>query len=145
MGQHVLVVDDDPKMLALVELALEEGGFQTVTAETALDGIKELRREEPDAVLLDLGLPDMHGRQLLERFRNDHPHIPVVVLTASDDVDEVVACMRLGASDFVKKPFDRTRPVTSVGNAVTQGKLRSRVETLSGELKERQGLSLIHI
>ena len=140
---RVLLVDDDPGILSLVRDILHEEGMPTVTAETGGEALARLRGESPDAAILDLFLPDVPGRDLLERFRLDHPHMPVVVLTGGGGVADAVECMRLGAFDFLQKPFERTRLVASVRNALAHGRLLRRVESLARELRESQGFDRI--
>ncbi len=142
-SEKVLLVDDDPKLLRLVEFYLRSEGFETISAATGAEALEMMRTESPVAVVLDLLLPDISGTDLLAEFQKNHPTIPVVVLTAKTDVEEVVECMRLGAVDYVRKPFDETRLVTCVRNASCQGRLLERVESLSSRLREREGFGSI--
>jgi DNA-binding NtrC family response regulator len=143
MTETILAIDDDPVILRLVEYHLSEAGFATVTAANGAEAIDAFERLEPATVILDLLLPDADGKDLLERFHRERPAVPVVVMTARDDVDEVVECMRLGAIDFVQKPFEETRFLTAVRNAVTQARLRARVEQLTSELRQGEGFRRI--
>ena len=143
MSEKVLLIDDDPKLLRLVEHHLSSEGFVTVSAATGAEALECLKTEEPAAIVLDLLLPDVSGTQLLAEFQKNHPTVPVVVLTAKTDVEEVVDCMRLGAVDYVQKPFDGTRLVTCVRNATCQGRLLERVASLSNRLREREGFGSI--
>ncbi len=143
MAEKILLVDDDPTILRLLEHALGREGLSTATAETGAEALEAIASQPPDVVVLDLVLPDASGRDLLAQFQDICPHVPVVVLTASDTVDDIVECMRLGASDYLQKPFDQTRVVTSVRNALRQGELRASVESLSGKLRSREGFAAI--
>jgi len=139
----VLLVDDDPKLLRLVEHELAEAGIESLTAETGKEALRRLKEEEPIAVVLDLLLPDIAGKDLLARLRRERPELPVVVLTAQGGVDDVVECMKLGAVDYVQKPFDAMRLVTSIRNAKTHGVLRARVRSLADELHRGEGFDAI--
>jgi two-component system response regulator AtoC len=139
----VLLVDDDPKLVRLVAFELEGVGVQTVTASSLREAWERIEEEEPAAVVLDLHLPDGSGKALLERLHQERPELPVVVLTAEGAVTEAVLCMKLGAVDFVQKPFDRERLVASVKNAVARGDLQARVEVLTRELRHADGLGAI--
>src|SRR5690606_7661966 len=120
-----------------------EEGLEAVVASTGAEALARLEEEEPTTVVLDLQLPDVHGRALLERLARDWPHLPVVVLTAEGAIQEVVECMRLGAVDFVQKPFDRERLVTSIRNAERRGALEARVSALTRELRRGEGFAAI--
>ena len=143
MNETILLVDDDPTILLLLEHCLKAEGLVTRTADTGAAATASIREQVPDAIVLDLVLPDASGIELLAQFQDLCPHVPVVVLTASDAVDDIVECMRLGAADYLKKPFDKTRVVTSLGNALRQGALRASVESLSGKLRSRDGFASI--
>ncbi len=143
MNRKVLLVDDDPEILLLVERILTEAGIESYVASNGEEALERLREELPSAIVLDLILPDTSGQVLLERFHQEHPSLPIVILTSQGDVDDVVGCMRLGAVDFVQKPFARTRLLTAVTNAHTQGMLKARVEQLAQELRQDQGFDRI--
>ena len=142
-GVHVLLIDDDPNLLELARFELEEAGYTCSTAETASAGLAMATAESPNAIVLDLGLPDERGEALLPKLSVSAPGSPVVVLTAEDDVERVVECMRLGALDFVPKPFDRQRLLTSIGNACRQGRLHARIADLSDALRENTGFARV--
>src|SRR5215210_2510141 len=104
----MLVVDDDLLNRTLLATSLEEEGY---TVETADDGqpALDLLRERPfDVVLLDLLMPEMDGYQVLEQMKADIHlgHIPVIVISALDELDSVVRCIEMGATDYLPKPFD---------------------------------------
>jgi two-component system phosphate regulon response regulator PhoB len=108
MRSRVLVVDDEPDLLELVRFNLAEEGFEVETAASAGDALERLRRTPaPDAVVLDLMLPDLPGTEVCRRIRSDAGlgGLPVIMLTAkSDEVDRIVG-FELGADDYVTKPF----------------------------------------
>ncbi len=143
LNGRVLLIDDDPTLLRLVEFHLQGEGFETVTASSGAQALARLAEGVPAAIVLDLMLPDLSGKDLLAKLHRDHPGIPVVVLTAQADVSVVVECIQLGATDYVQKPFDGTRLVTSVRNACSQARLKERVESLSSRLRERDGFAAV--
>lgn len=100
----VLVVDDEPPIRKLLRMGLESQGYQTLHAANAKTAL-ELLREKPDLVILDLGLPDMQGLDLLLRIRAVRPDLPVVVLSSRGDEAAKVAALDQGADDYVTKPF----------------------------------------
>ena len=126
----VVVVDDDPDMSDLVSSWVAEEGFAVEVFANAASLRSALEGAAPDVVLLDVELPDAHGLELLEEIRTAYPAMHVVMMTANRDVDTVVGAMRLGAVDYVAKPFDRTRVVTATRNAVERSRLSGRVKQL---------------
>ena len=139
----VLLIDDDPRLLALVAAHLEEAGLDVITAESGSHGLATLKREEPAVVVLDLGLPDIPGKKLLPMIRAEQPGTSVIMFTAREDFEDVVECMQLGAVDYLPKSADRTRLVTSIRNAMKQAELQARVASLTSELRKGDGFSAI--
>ncbi len=136
MTRPVLVVDDDESFLELLEFELADQDVELQRTRSAAEAREALHRRRFAAALLDLGLPDANGEELLASLRQQHPQMPCVVLTARDDVEQVVRCIQHGAVDYLTKPFDRMRLLTSLNNAITQGALRVRV----GELRHAGAL-----
>jgi len=101
---HLLVVDDEPQLLRSVIPALRAAGYQVTTAETGEDALATLAAEGCDAMILDLGLPDIDGKEVIRRMR-EWSEAPIVVLSARDIVQEKIEALDLGADDFVNKPF----------------------------------------
>jgi DNA-binding NtrC family response regulator len=101
----VLIVEDEPKMLRLLELNLTEEGYTTHTASDAETGLNTLRQEKIDLVVTDLKLPGMDGLEFLQAVKRADARIPVIVMTAYGTVETAVEAMKAGASDYVLKPF----------------------------------------
>ena len=101
---RILVVDDEPQIHRFLGPALEAAGYEHVRAETASDGLREIARKAPDVVVLDLGLPDMDGKQALEKARAFYKG-PIIILSARDRETEKIDALDLGANDYVEKPF----------------------------------------
>ena len=101
----ILVVEDEPKMLRLLELNLTEEGYTTLTAADAEAGLNTLRQEKIDLVVTDLKLPGMDGLEFLAAVKRTNAAIPVIVMTAYGTVETAVEAMKAGASDYVLKPF----------------------------------------
>jgi len=100
----VLVIDDEVQIRRLLRVTLEANGYRVVEAATGGDGIVEAAQRKPDAVVLDLGLPDLDGLAVLKRLR-EWSRVPVLILTVRDADDEKVAALDSGADDYVTKPF----------------------------------------
>jgi two-component system, OmpR family, KDP operon response regulator KdpE len=101
---QLLVVEDDERIRSALIRALRERGHAVSSAGTALAGLKQAVEERPDLVVLDLGLPDLDGRELLRMLRAVSA-VPVIVATARDDDESVVQALDAGADDYVLKPF----------------------------------------
>jgi two-component system, OmpR family, KDP operon response regulator KdpE len=100
----VLVVDDEPPIRRLLRTTLTAAGYRVAEAETAAAGLRSLAVEKPDLVILDLGLPDHSGIELIAEIRKAS-RVPIVVLSARHDERAKVAALDLGADDYVAKPF----------------------------------------
>jgi two-component system KDP operon response regulator KdpE len=100
----ILIVDDEPPIRRLLRTSLQAAGYRTLEAETGQDAIAQANRAKPDVIVLDLGLPDMDGLDVISAMRATHA-IPIVVLSAREDERGKVAALDLGADDYVTKPF----------------------------------------
>nr|WP_239016968.1 response regulator [Sphingomonas ginkgonis] len=104
-GLKVMVVDDDLHIRRLLHATLVRGGYQPVEAVSAAQALSHVRSEQPDAILLDLGLPDRDGLEIIGLLR-EQSAAPILVVSAREATDEKVAALDLGADDYVTKPFD---------------------------------------
>jgi len=104
-NSRVLVVDDEPAILRFLKPALEANGYELVTACTVAEAIRRIAADAPDIVLLDLGLPDGDGKDVIRRAR-EWSDVPIVVLSAREREAEKIEALDLGADDYVNKPFN---------------------------------------
>ncbi len=102
---RVLVVDDEHNLTELLSMALRYEGWDVRTASTGSAAVRAAKEFEPDAVALDMMLPDFDGLEVLRRMRGHSPNIPVLFLTAKDAVEDRVAGLTAGGDDYVTKPF----------------------------------------
>ena len=102
---RVLVVDDEPALTDLLSMALRYEGWEIRTASDGASAVRVAREFRPDAVVLDLMLPDLDGLEVMRRMRVDQAEVPVVFLTAKDAVEDRVAGLTAGGDDYVTKPF----------------------------------------
>ena len=100
----VLVIDDEIQIRRLLRLTLEGAGYKVFDAATGQDGLTEAAQRRPEAVILDLGLPDLDGLEVLKRLR-EWSRVPVLVLSVRDGEEEIVSALDLGADDYMTKPF----------------------------------------
>ncbi|MGL4542378.1 MAG: response regulator transcription factor, partial [Polymorphobacter sp.] len=115
-GARILIVDDELHIRRLLRAALERAGYAIAEAVTARELLSVLPIEQPDLVLLDLGLPDRDGLELLPLLGA----VPVIVVSARGSVDEKVAALDLGAVDYISKPFDSDELLARVRTALRQ-------------------------
>lgn len=101
---RILVIDDEPQIHRFLGPALDAAGYEPIRADTAAEGLKEIARKAPDAVVLDLGLPDLDGKEALVKARAFYEG-PIVILSARDRETEKIDALDLGADDYVEKPF----------------------------------------
>ena len=114
---RILIVDDDRALRDALRRALVLGGYETVPVESGEEALAEIARTEPDAVVLDIGLPDIDGLEVCRRLRDTGNRVPVLMLTARDAVADRIDGLDAGADDYLVKPFD-------------VGELRARIRAL---------------
>ncbi|MBI5905715.1 MAG: sigma-54-dependent Fis family transcriptional regulator [Deltaproteobacteria bacterium] len=140
---RILVVDDERMIRWSIQQALVKDGFAVSTVETGEEAVAQAADEPPDLVLLDITLPGMDGIEVLRRLKSQDPAITVVMLTAIEELKVVVEAMRLGAYDYVSKPFDLDRLRVIVQNALDRRELRQEVEFHRKESVRRYGFHRI--
>jgi len=102
---HVLVVDDEPPIRKLLRAGLGTQDYKVSDVENARQAYDQLQIEKPDLIILDLGLPDRNGLDLLRQLRNEGVDVPVIVLSSRTDEKGIVQALEIGADDYVTKPF----------------------------------------
>ncbi|HEX7022379.1 MAG TPA: response regulator transcription factor [Trueperaceae bacterium] len=102
--QHILIVEDDVDIGRLLTLELEDAGFSVTHCDSGIRGLSAIREENPDLIVLDLGLPDLGGAEIARRVRKTS-ETPMIILTAADDVGTKVELLNSGADDYLAKPF----------------------------------------
>ncbi|MGA6828084.1 response regulator transcription factor [Nitrospira sp. NS4] len=106
-AKKILIVEDEKDILQLVKLYLDKEGYRTVTASTGSEGLKQVRAEKPDLVVLDLMLPEIDGLEVCKRLRSapETAMLPIIMLTAKAEESDTIIGLELGADDYVTKPF----------------------------------------
>lgn len=132
----VLVIDDEIQIRRLLELTLKSNGYRVLLADTAQEGIRRAEMDRPEITILDLGLPDMDGIEVLKRIRQWSP-MPVVILSVRDSESVIVSCLDAGADDYLQKPFRTGELLARVRTA-----LRHRPGQPIKDLFESHGLSV---
>jgi two-component system NtrC family response regulator len=133
----VLLIDDDESVRRVVEYNLREDGYQVVTAADGRSGLQRFQEASVDLVLTDVRMPEMNGVELLAHLRAMQPDLPVIVLTAHGTIDSAVEAMKVGAFDYLTKPFSRDQLKASVRKALELGALASENRQLRQIVSER--------
>ncbi|RIX52984.1 DNA-binding response regulator [Paenibacillus nanensis] len=105
MRPHIVVVDDDDKIISMLRRSLAFEGYEVTTASNGAEGLKKLLTIEPDLLILDVMMPQIDGWEVCRRVRQGGSAVPIMMLTAKDDVIDRVKGLDLGADDYVVKPF----------------------------------------
>jgi two-component system KDP operon response regulator KdpE len=136
-GHRVLIVDDEPQILRFLRPALDAAGYDVIEAETGAAAIRDVATRAPDIVILDLGLPDMDGKEVITRLRA-WSEIPIIILSARDRESEKIAALDLGADDYIEKPFSIGELTARIRTA-----LRHKLKTTAGTDKvQSDGLTI---
>lgn len=114
----ILVVDDDPLFRWALSEVLERAGYRVHPAATGEDGLAAIRDCQPGVVLLDIGLPDLHGFRVLEAIHQVRPNLPVLMVTADPRPETRQQALRLGAYAYFEKPYDWTELLAAVSQAL---------------------------
>jgi len=129
---RILIVDDEPSLIAVLEPVLKAAGYEVTTAIDGASALSAVVRKEPDLVLLDLGLPDMDGKAVIGEVRAQRA-VPVIVISARHQESEKVAALDEGADDYVNKPFEIGELTARIRAAVRRAStLRSRPTRYQG-------------
>lgn len=104
MSMRILIVDDEPQIVRFLKPALHAAGYQTIVADRGSEALKSAALHAPDLILLDLGLPDIDGKEIIRQLRT-WSKVPIVVLSARDRETEKIEALDLGADDYINKPF----------------------------------------
>ena len=125
---RILVVDDEPQIQRFLKPALNAAGYEVVEAATGAEALKAVATAAPDVVILDLGLPDMDGKDVVAQLRG-WSEIPIIILSARDRESEKIASLDLGADDYVEKPFGIGELTARIRTALRRKNKESAVAT----------------
>ena len=129
----VLVIDDERPVLMTLDALLQRRGFAVQTVGTGASGMQAFRRWKPDVVLLDLGLPDADGLDVLRELRAEDAHVQVLILTANDSLANAIQSIKLGAFHFISKPYAAEELLSLMGRALEQRRLQRETVVLKEE------------
>jgi len=135
--ERILVIDDDKDLRFNLSSILKDEGYDVLAVEDGREALKILRGNCPDLVLLDMRLPEMDGMKILEKMKELNHNLAIIMLTAYTDVKDAVKAMRLGAYDYITKPFDNEELILTIKKALSARYLSREVEILRRRLGER--------
>lgn len=137
---HILIVDDTADSRALLSTRLKALGLHSEQAENGQEALQKLAEKPFDMVLLDIIMPDMDGYQVLSAIKSDlrFRHIPVIVISAIDEIDSVVRCIQLGAEDYLPKPFNPILLKARIEASLERKCLRDQEQTLMREIEQER-------
>jgi two-component system, LuxR family, response regulator FixJ len=136
-GKKVYVIDDDPAMRDSLDFLLGSGGFSVRVFDSAQVFLDELAKLEPGCVVTDVRMPGIDGMELLRRMRSGARKLPVIVMTGHGDVPLAVEAMKLGALDFLEKPFEDDRLIGMIETALSEQQDGSKSEAASADMAAR--------
>ena len=139
--ERILVVDDEYLIRWSLQQDLAKEGFEVMVAESGEEALRFVRESPPDLVLLDIQMPGIDGIQTLERIKEIDPETVVIMITAYGMVDTAVAAMKLGAHDYINKPYNLEGVKISIRKGLETNRLRSEVLRLREQASERFGMS----
>ncbi|MEM7531477.1 MAG: response regulator, partial [Chloroflexota bacterium] len=120
MASTILVIDDERNMRWVLEQALEKAGYDVVTAEDGQSGLLAFARNAVDLVLLDLKMPGQDGLSVLRTLRQRSAGVPMILMTAYATVPTAIEALKIGATDYIRKPFDLETVLTKVHDAIVK-------------------------
>ena len=137
MSEKVLIVDDEPGMRSLLTRVMEKEGYSSSACADGVEALQVFEGEEWDLVIADIDMPGMDGIELLKRIRNDRPQVPVLMITAYATVETAVEAMKLGAYDYITKPFAMDELKIVVGKVFERQKLLVQRDLLLAEIRSQ--------
>ena len=138
--KRVLAIDDEPSMTEWLKVLLEHAGYEVKTAHLGTRGEELFKSWAPDAVIIDMLLPDVDGIELVRKFKQLDPETEVIMITGQGNIPRSVEAVKAGAFDFLEKPIDAERLVDKIEKAIKQKSLVDENEQLKQRLMDRYGL-----
>lgn len=143
---RVLLIDDEPFYFKLIQKKLNESDYTLEYAKSSSEGLAKISSFDPELLIVDLMLPDMDGLQILERIRRDPKFgaIPVIVITAKDELEQKLKAFELGADDYLVKPFQPEELVARMGILVRRGRAAQMAQSKAAEKAKDASLYVVH-
>lgn len=139
--EKILVVDDEIGMRQLLEKLLEDNGYEVTSAVDGVDALDKIKENRPAFALIDFKMPRMNGLRLLEKIKKSYPEVVVVMMTAYGTVENAVSAMKLGAFDYINKPFENEEIMLVINKALEKKRLEEENIVLRRQLEKSYTLS----
>lgn len=137
MIPKILIIDDEEHMCWALERAMKQEGYQVLTTTRGRHGLELIRDEAPSLVILDLKMPEMDGMEVLKQAKQLIPKLPVIMLTAHGSIETAIEAMKIGASDYLAKPFDLDELKMVIKQNLVMSQLVNEVSFLRSELTKK--------
>ncbi len=137
MIPKILIIDDEEHMCWALERAMIQEGYRAISTQSGGHGLELLRAEAPSLAILDLKMPGMNGLEVLQRIRDIAPKMPVIMITAHGSVETAVNAMKMGATDYITKPFDLDELKIVVKQALKVSRMATEITFLRSELTKK--------
>lgn len=143
MSNQILILDDEPNFLLILEAMLSDAGYSITALSDPEMGLAYLDESEVDVIITDMKMPKLSGQDVLEHVKRNFPHIPVLIMTAYGSIEAAVEAMKVGAFDYITKPFSNDELLLSVSKAMQLANVRRQFRLLHENLEDRYGLHQI--
>jgi two-component system NtrC family response regulator len=137
---HIVIIDDEKNYLLVLETLLGDAGYRVTALNDPETALAFLEESEADVIITDMKMPRISGRDVLERCKKSRPHIPVLIMTAFGAIEAAVDVMKLGAFDYITKPFANDELLLSVQNAAELARAHRRYRLLREAVEEQYGM-----
>src|ERR1044072_2714411 len=141
MNQRILIVEDEAPMCELLMSVFSDKGYKSATSQNGEEAVVALEERDYALVITDIKLPGMSGLELLARIRVDWHDVGVIIMTAFSSISSAVEAMKLGAEDYIGKPFQLDELAITVEKALERRSLRKEVRELRAEVRDRYNSS----
>lgn len=139
MPANILILDDEQNYLLVLQSVLEDEGYSVTALSNPEMGLAFLDDSEVDVVITDMKMPGLTGQDVLEHVKKNYPHIPVMIMTAFGSIESAVEAMRIGAFDYITKPFENEELLLSLGKAVSFAQTQQENRLLRAQLEQHLG------
>ena len=139
MIPKILVIDDEERMCWALERALSKEGYQVITATKGMEGINLTMEKEPSVVILDLKMPDIDGMEVLQKIKDYNAAIPVIIITAHGSIETAIQAMKIGAADYITKPFKLEELKLIVKKTLQVNHLQDQIDYFQQEISMKYG------
>ncbi|MBI2646420.1 MAG: sigma-54-dependent Fis family transcriptional regulator, partial [Deltaproteobacteria bacterium] len=126
MNSHILVIDDEANIRKVLKALLEQEGVHVSEAKDGVEALSLLKKDSFQTIITDLRMPNLDGMGFLEASLKQYPDIPIIIVTAHGTVDSAVSALKMGAFDYISKPFDKTEMIQVIKKALSTYQLKSK-------------------